>query len=112
MTRTVGAHRHHGVTTTMAGIVGKHVSRWRTWRVTTRSPHRARAKSAMCLLTCGDGAQWPESGLLSHRGALHLPGGYSTPTLLRATWRSVCRRDGLRLGPDRSLFTPGSEQVS
>jgi hypothetical protein len=66
----------------------------------------------MCLLTCGDGAQWPESGLLSHRGALHLPGGHSTPTLLRATWRSVCRRDGLRLGPDRSLFTPGSEQVS
>ena len=48
---------------------------------------RARAKSALCGLSCGYGGQWPASGLLSHRCALHLDGEHSTPAQVRATWR-------------------------
>src|SRR3712207_2109180 len=51
---------------------------------------RARAKSALRGLTCGDDGQRPESGCLGHRYALPLHGDHSTPAQVRATWgRSV-----------------------
>ena len=75
-------------------------------------PPRARAKSALCGLSCGYGGQWPASGLLSHRCALHLDGEHLTQAQVGATWRSVSGRDGRESAPDRSLSTPASEQVN
>jgi hypothetical protein len=46
-------------------------------------------KVSFACLTCGYGGQRPESGLLSHRCALHLDGEHSTPAQVRATWRWV-----------------------
>src|SRR3954447_10051985 len=42
----------------------------------------------------------------------HLHGECSTPSQVRATWRSVCRRDGSDLAPDRSLSTTASAQAN
>src|SRR3954453_19953513 len=76
-------------------------------------PHRARAKSALCGLSCGYGGQWPASGLLSHRCALHLDDEHSTPAQVRATWRrsveataQIRRRIAVSLRRHPSRSTP------
>jgi hypothetical protein len=63
-------------------------------------------------LTCGYGGQWRESGLLNYGCAPYLHVEHSTPAQVRATWRSVCRRDGPDSAPGRSLSTPESAQVN
>src|SRR3954452_15332018 len=56
------------------------------------------AKSAPRGLTCGYGAQRPESGLLNHGCAVYLHVERSAPAQVRAIWWSVWRNGRPRLG--------------
>jgi Putative transposase of IS4/5 family (DUF4096) len=48
-------------------------------------------------LTCGYGGQRSELRLVNHGCAIYLHGEHSAPAEVRATWRSVRRRDGRHL---------------
>ena len=53
---------------------------------------RGSAKSFTCGLTCGNGEQWPESGLQADLVAPYLQGDRSPPRQVSPPWRSSSQR--------------------